>query len=103
MSREKCPSPQKGCKYFPDCFADRHHVVPQRLGRSALAKAYINLPENSVTMCRRLHETQAYEEPLPRKSVMRRAIAESALRGEVQLSKSKLKKLFNVDSLEELK
>lgn len=103
MSKEDCPNPQPDCKYYPDCFADRHHLYPQRLGKTALALAFLNLPENIVQPCRRLHEESAPEYYLPAKSVMREAVRAAALRGDIHLSVTKLKKIFNVNSIEELR
>lgn len=103
MAKEKCPNPQPECKYAPKCFADRHHIYPQRLGKTALSKQFLNLPENIVVMCRRLHETQAIEKPLPKKVEMKEAIARAALSGEINLTQTKLKSIFNVSSIEEIR
>lgn len=103
MARENCPNPRDDCKYYPDCFADRHHLYPQRLGKTVLTRTFINLPENVVRVCRRFHEESAPEFYLPSKGEMKQAIARAAITGDYYLSQDKLKKIFNADTVDDLK
>jgi len=56
MSIGECPSPRPDCKYFPECFSDEDHLIPKRLGRTALEKLYLTLPQYRVQICRDLHD-----------------------------------------------
>lgn len=99
MARGECPTPRPECPYVNregGCFSDLDHIVPQRLGRTALAAIYINLPSNKQQLCRWLHEQKTAEgdEPLPPKEVMFMEVAAAQLRGEISLSNRKLRKVF---------
>lgn len=108
MTIRPCPKPSPDCPYFDrkapsplrgkqehGCFEDKDHIVPQRLGTTALAKAYIDLPENKQQMCRWEHEkkTARGDEPLPSEEYMFNRVADAAMRGAIQLSKTKREKL----------
>lgn len=104
MSRKPCPNANEHCKYFfrpvnkqmreqgfeNGCFSDLDHIVPQRLGKTALAKAYINLPMNHQQLCRVEHEekTEDGDEPLPTIESMIGALATAEAEGVVRISKN---------------
>lgn len=87
MIRE-CPTPREDCPYYNlppppplrgqeyGCYSDRDHIVPKRLGTTALARKYIRLPINMQQLCRWDHveKTIRGDEPLPPYEVMDRAV-----------------------------
>lgn len=54
MARGECPDPNPDCKYYPDCFSDRHHLYGRP--ESGIAKRFANLGAHIVQMCRAEHE-----------------------------------------------
>lgn len=95
--RGECEKAHEGCKYFETgCFSDTDHIVPQRLATTALTAVYIDLPANKQQMCREEHEakTAAGDEPLPEREIMKKAIIQAHLLGEIALSRNKMKAIF---------
>lgn len=74
MTIEQCPNPRPDCPYYtrrpPEqlryqehgCFSDIDHLIPRCLGRTALAKAFINLPENKERKCRWEHDDKTHQD-----------------------------------------
>ena len=102
MSRESCPSPQEDCKYAPECFSDRDHLIPQRLGTTALKRIYLSLPHLSQQICRREHDERNARHDrgdtsdiprFPSNEAMRNAILSSVEAGDIVLSKRQEKRL----------
>lgn len=102
MGIEKCPNPQPDCKYAPECFSDNDHLIPQRLGTTALRRTYLELPEFQQQVCRRLHDERNARHDrgdlsdipeFPTDNQMRARILDAVEDGEVSLSRSKEKKL----------
>jgi hypothetical protein len=102
MSIEKCPNPQPDCKYFPNCFSDKDHLIPQRLGTTALKRAYLNLPQFQEQICRREHDERNARHnrgdtsdipPFPTENHMRAEIMDAVELGVVSLSKALEKKI----------
>lgn len=98
MAYKPCPFANEGCKYWDrktpgplrgeqkhGCYSDLDHIVPQRLGTTALNQAYIQLSVNKQQLCRRLHDekTAAGDEPLPPIEDMIDAVNAAADAGEV--------------------
>lgn len=79
MSIERCPSANEQCRYAPDCYADTHHLYwPRRRYTAGVEKAFRDLPENKVELCRAEHsDLHAREKPpeKPSRSEMIEAIA----------------------------
>lgn len=96
--RGECPDPVPWCKYAErgGCFSDTDHIVPRRLGTSALAATFIELQSNKQQLCRREHEekTAQGDEPLPEREVMKQAIVRAHAMGEIALGRSKFKQIF---------
>lgn len=108
MAIGSCPNPSFECPWFRrptprplkgsqehGCFSDLDHIVPQRLGTTALAKTYINLPENKQQLCRWDHDEKGYEgdEPLPPEDYMAERVAVAALEGAIRLNAKKKKRI----------
>lgn len=102
MAYGECPIKQPDCRYYPECFSDNDHLIPQRLGKTALQKAYLNLPQFQIQLCRRLHDERNARHnagdtsdipPFPSDNVMRAVILDAVESGEIFLSRSKEKKL----------
>lgn len=56
--------PDEACKYFPDCYADIHHLYfPAGSYRTALEKEFRQAPQNKILSCRRLHDEDHLKEP----------------------------------------
>lgn len=54
---ENAQCPQESCKYFPNCFRDKHHkFFPAFEYATKLEKRYRNVRDNIVKMCRQSHE-----------------------------------------------
>ena len=85
MSRGLCSPEQMAACPLRRHFSDEHHLFyERRMYRTAIEKAFRELPENKVQLCRNEHNTIHATQPIPEKpSVedMRVAIALSALRG----------------------
>lgn len=83
MSYEACPNTNEACKYYPECYADEHHLVwPKKNYKSPIEREYRSLPEHRVTICRAEHdEIHATERPprKPSRNEMLQAIAATAL------------------------
>ncbi len=110
MSRKPCPFANEQCKYWnrpapPElkreqdhgCFADHDHIVPQRLGTTALAACYIKQhPENQQQLCRELHDakTSNGDAPLPSDEYMLRRITEAEALGHITLSQTQRRKIL---------
>lgn len=111
MSRKPCPFANESCKYFnrpapPElrrqgqengCFSDLDHIVPRRLGTTALSHFYIyNLPENKQQLCRAEHEEKSShgDEPLPTDEYMRERIAAAEALGTVALTENQRRKIY---------
>lgn len=113
MSRKPCPFANESCKYWdrpvpPElkrrygqengCFSDLDHIVPRRLGTTALSQFYITqVPENKQQLCRAEHDmkTQLGDAPLPSEEYMRGAIVAAEALGEVALSQTQRRKIYN--------
>lgn len=58
MSKTPCPNIHEGCKYYPDCFADKHHLFREgeahQLGKVAVE--FCNLDRNTIQVCRSDHD-----------------------------------------------
>lgn len=102
MAKGECPDPQPDCKYAPECFSDNDHLIPRRLGTSALKREYLRLPQHQEQVCRRLHDERNERHyrgdtsdipPFPDNAVMRDEIVDTAEKGLIRLTKSKRKKL----------
>ena len=102
MAIESCPNPRPDCKYAPECFSDNDHIIPQRLGTTALKKAYLELPQFQQQICRREHDERNARHdrgdtsdipPFPTPNQMRAAILDAVENGEISLSRSKEKRL----------
>lgn len=99
MSRQPCPNAHEGCPLYDTktgCFSDIDHIVPKRLGTTALARFYIlNHPENRQRLCRAEHDekTRAGDEPLPSDDYMREAIAQAVGEGILSISNNRQRKL----------
>lgn len=94
--KTECPNPRPDCKYYDKgCFSDTDHIVPRRLGKCALSKAYINLPENKQQMCRSEHDEKSKQgdEPLPTRTEMRQAVLAAHILGTIQLSNGNRKRM----------
>lgn len=75
MPYESCPNENPDCKYFPGCFADRHHEYwPRADYRTALEKRF--RAHFVELLCRRLHDEQHTLPPpdKPAPSEMREAL-----------------------------
>jgi hypothetical protein len=94
----ECPNPQAGCKYaeLRGCFSDTDHIVPQRLGTTALNAAFIDLPSNKQQLCRREHDakTAAGDEPLPDVETMREAVVLAHAAGQIAMGRRKMKAVY---------
>jgi hypothetical protein len=97
----ECPAPQEGCKYaeLRGCFSDTDHIVPQRLGTTALNAAYIDLPVNKQQLCRREHDakTAAGDEPLPAVGEMREAVVLAHAAGQLAMGRRRMKAVYGRD------
>lgn len=102
MAIEGCPNPQPDCKYAPECFSDNDHIIPQRLGTTALRRTYLELPQFQQQLCRRLHDERNARHaagdtsdipPFPTDNVMRAVILDAVEDGVVSLSRTKERKL----------
>lgn len=102
MAIEDCPNPQPDCKYWPECFSDEDHLIPRRLGRTALRSAYLDLPEFKIQICRRLHDERNARHdagdtsdipPFPSDNQMRARILDAVEEGIVYLSKRRERRL----------
>lgn len=102
MSYGECPNPRPDCKYAPECFSDNDHLIPRRLGATALKRAYLNLPQFQEQVCRREHEERnaRHDKGLtddipefPSKDEMRAAIRDAIESGEVSMPPSLQKRL----------
>lgn len=102
MSYGECPSPREDCKYAPECFSDSDHIIPRRLGDTALKRVYLNLPQFREQVCRREHEERNDRHnqgdlsdipSFPSEERMRDEIIAAVARGDISLSKSMQKRL----------
>lgn len=111
MAYGPCPSPRELCPYFerpaPEplaeqqehgCFSDVDHIVPRRLGQTALGKTFIQLPDNKQQICRYQHEQKPLEpDELPPREYMVERVREAWEAGDIYLSKRKQRKIFGND------
>lgn len=102
MSYGECPNPRPDCKYAPECFSDNDHLIPQRLGDTALRRFYLNLPQFQEQVCRREHDERNARHnagdtsdipKFPSENVMRAIILDAIENGEISLSKRQEKRL----------
>ena len=102
MSIGECPNPQPDCKYAPECFSDNDHLIPKRLGNTALKTTYLNLPEFQVQLCRREHDERNARHasgqtddipPFPSDNGMRASILDAVEEGIIHLSATRERKL----------
>lgn len=102
MAIEDCPNPQPDCKYAPECFSDNDHLIPRRLGDTALKRAYLNLPQFQEQICRRIHDERNARHyrgdtsdipEFPSDNIMRAVILDAVEREEVSLSRTLERKL----------
>lgn len=109
MAIESCPTPREDCPWFTrptpshlkktqehGCRSDLDHIVPRRLGTTALAGIYIEKhPENKQQLCRWEHDKKTLEgdAPLPDTEYMEQAIQEAEAEGLIHLSKKQRKRL----------
>lgn len=65
MSRGECPNPQDTCPYYMSgCYSDTHHLAwPSDNYLTTTEKAYRELPEMKVQICRNEHDLIHYEAP----------------------------------------
>lgn len=111
MSRKPCPNANENCKYWgqappPElrrlgqengCYSDHDHIVPRRLGCTALAAFYIlHVPENQQQLCRAEHDikTALGDAPLPSEEYMRDAIVLAEALGQVAITQNQRRKMF---------
>lgn len=90
-------TPKPECKYYPDCFTDRHHAYGQALASSALEQTFGELPENVWHGCRRYHEEYEVENgwlPYPEKEEMIQAVQQAEEDGVVYISKRKRRQIY---------
>lgn len=106
MAIESCPNPQPDCKYAPECFSDNDHIIPRRLGTTALERAYLELPQFQQQICRRLHDERNARHnrgdtsdipEFPTQNIMRAVILDAVESGEISLSKTQERKLGVAD------
>ena len=102
MSIEQCPNPKPDCKYAPECFSDNDHLIPQRLGETALKRAYLNLPQFQEQVCRQEHDERNARHnagdlsdipPFPSDNQMRAAILDAVESGDMSISRTQEKRL----------
>ena len=102
MAIESCPNPQPDCKYAPECFSDNDHLIPRRLGTTALKRAYLELPQFQEQICRKEHDERNARHnkgdtsdipPFPSSNIMRAAILDAVEGGEISLSIGRGKRL----------
>lgn len=101
MSIKPCPFSNEGCKYWDrrppaplrgrqreGCFSDLDHIVPRRLGTTALLKQFVDLPGNKQQLCRSIHDekTNSGDEPMPDMDTVKETIRAAAEAGAVKLS-----------------
>lgn len=110
-----CPTPREECPYFErptprplkgtqehGCRSDEDHIIPLRLGATALEFMYLNLPDNLQQICRWEHEQRNAEhargvvdyDELPSKQEMIRAVAKFVMENDIYVSKAKARKIF---------
>lgn len=109
MAYGECPFANEQCKYWDrktpgplrktqehGCYSDLDHIVPQRLGYTALNSTYIQLAVNKQQLCRRLHDekTANGDEPLPPEEDMISAVRDAEANGEIIVNKQ-LRRIMN--------
>lgn len=77
-------TPNEGCRYYPDCYEDTHHLYwPRRRYTSSVERQFRQLPENQAELCRNVHsELHATEQPpkKPSRAAMLAVIGEALCR-----------------------
>jgi len=93
---ERIPcEPTEGCKYFPDCFEDRHHPYQRALARTALEATFSDM--QMIRTCRQRHEQLERELgwlEYPDRETMQEAVREAHEAGDLYLSRNKIKRIF---------
>ena len=70
LKMERCPNPNKGCKYDPPFADDHHEVWPACEYTTPLEKRYRNLEVNIVRgICRCMHDLEHLKQKPPKPSV----------------------------------
>jgi hypothetical protein len=105
--RGECTEPNKeGCPYAErkgGCFSDEDHIYPRRLGKTALENLFIQI--NTQQICRWEHEKKSKKEAeeLPSREIIKEAVAQAIMNGEIYISECKLEKIFGKEVPESLK
>lgn len=62
--------PDRECRYrdTTGCYIDEHHLFwPRRNYKDSVGRAFRNLPENKVDLCRQVHQDKHATEQPPKK------------------------------------
>ncbi len=93
MENAPC-QPNPGCKYYPNCYTDTHHLLyPSNSYVTPLERLYRSLEENTVELCRSEHDAvHATQEPpaKPTREAMIQALGSSM----VYISVTKRKQIY---------